>query len=404
MTTFAVVAKDREGRDVREQVEAETLDMLLDRLRQRELVVLGVQKKEVKKGWRLSFSGSGGIKPQDVVMFARQLSTLVDAGIPIVQSLSILSEQTQGQFHRVLDQMKRQVEEGRSLSQVMRQHPKVFSTLFVSMVHAGEVAGALQTVLERMAGYMERTLALNRKVKAAMIYPSVVSGMAVLITLLLLIKVIPVFEEIYESFGGELPLPTQILLNISALVRQYFLFLLIFLAVSAAALWRWIRTPAGREVWDRMILRLPVFGPLFRKVAISRFSRTLATLFQTGVPVLVSLEIVQEVAGNRVVAHAVEKVRDQVRQGQPMAEPLLASGVFPAMVVRMIEVGEKTGQIEKMLAKIADFYDEQVEAAIAGLTSIIEPVLIAFLGVVVGGIVICMFMPIFKLSEVVSKF
>jgi len=289
-----------------------------------------------------------------------------------------------------------------SFSEALGGHPKVFSSLFVNMSRAGEASGTLAEILDRIAGYMEASLALKRKVKSAMIYPVLVSSMAVIITSVLLLKVIPVFGKIYDSFGAALPTPTQMLLNFSGMLRAYFPFIVGALVAGIFLLRKYIKTDGGRMRFDRFKLTLPIFGPIFRKVAVSRFSRTLSVLVKSGVPILSALDIVAKTAGNKLVEKAVNDAMEQIKQGENIAQPLAASEVFPPMVTKMIAVGEESGKLEVMLSKIADFYDSQVDAAVNGLTSMIEPLLIAFLGIVVGGIVICMFLPIFRLSSIVQ--
>jgi len=270
------------------------------------------------------------------------------------------------------------------------------------MTRAGEASGTLAEILDRIAGYMEASLALKRKVKSAMVYPVIVSSMAVIITSILLLKVIPVFGKIYDSFGSALPTPTQMLLNFSGMLRAYFPFVVVALVAGIFLLRKYAKTDGGRMRFDRLKLNLPIFGPIFRKVAVSRFSRTLSVLVKSGVPILSALDIVAKTAGNKLVEKAVNDAMEQIKQGENIAQPLAASEVFPPMVTKMIAVGEESGKLEVMLSKISDFYDSQVDAAVNGLTSMIEPLLIAFLGIVVGGIVICMFLPIFRLSSVVQ--
>ena len=284
----------------------------------------------------------------------------------------------------------------------MAKHKKIFSSLFISMVKAGEASGMLDEILDRLASYMEKTSSLQKKIKSALIYPAVVSSMAIGITLLLLLKVIPVFKNIFSGFGAELPKPTLFLIAISDGLQKYFLYIVISMIVTAFFLMRYIKTAKGALQYDSLLLKLPVFGILFKKVAISKFTRTLSTLIKSGVPILSSLEIVGKTAGNKAVEAAVETVRNNVREGESVAEPLAKSKIFPPMVVRMVSVGEQSGELEKMLSKIADFYDDQVDASVSGLTSLIEPLIIAFLGLVIGSIVICMFLPIFKITSIMG--
>jgi len=401
MPVFKYLAKDKNGQTVSGSAEANNVASLVASLREKELVIISVdEEKAGKKGAGLR---GGRVKPDDLIIFSRQLATMVDAGIALVQGLDILCEQVENKtFKAIISGIRDDVEGGSSLSEAFSKHPRVFSTLFVSMVRAGESSGTLDLILDRLAGYLEKTGALVRKVKAALVYPAVITIIATGITLFLIINVVPVFKGIYEGFGAALPLPTQILLSLSDFLRHYFLLAAAGLIVILFLFSRYIKTSQGRLGLDRLKLKLPVFGTLLRKVAVSRFSRTLSTLVKSGVPILKALEIVARTSGNRVVEIAVENARNSIREGENISEPLARSGVFPPMVVRMIGVGEKTGELEKMLSKIADFYDEQVDAAVSGLTSMIEPLIIAFLGIVIGGIVVCMYLPIFKISELIQ--
>jgi type IV pilus assembly protein PilC len=398
---FRYVAKDTGGRDISATMEAENERDVVVALKKRGLVILSVS--EEAHGDSVVRKSRRKVKGQALVVFSRQLATMVDAGLPLIQAIDTLSEQAESPaLQMVLGDVVKSIEEGASFSDAIAAHPKVFSSLFVNMARAGEASGTLAEILERVAGYMEAALALKRKVKSAMVYPIIVSSMAVIITSVLLLKVIPVFGKIYESFGSALPTPTQMLLNLSALLRAYFPFVVGALIVGIIILKKYVKTEGGALRFDRFKFNVPVFGPIFRKVAVSRFSRTLSVLVKSGVPILSALDIVAKTAGNKLVERAVNQAMEEIKQGENIAEPLAASEVFPPMVTKMIAVGEQSGKLEVMLSKISDFYDSQVDAAVNGLTSLIEPLLIAFLGVVVGGIVICMFLPIFKLSTVVQ--
>ncbi|HOW35907.1 MAG TPA: type II secretion system F family protein [Candidatus Omnitrophota bacterium] len=394
MATFRYVAKDQNAKTLNGKIVAESQAAVVDELRKRKLIIISVAEVRESSFKGMSFGGKR-VKEDDLVIFARQLSTLVDSGVPLLQGLDALEEQiTHPYFKSVIGNVKDDIEVGSSLSGALAKHPNVFDVLFVNMVRAGEAGGMLSAILDRVASYKEKSLKLKRKVKAAMVYPIVVIFMAMAITLFLLVTVVPTFSAIFESLGTDLPLPTQILLAVSGGLRKWFL----LYAVAGVALGfgfvLYKQTDAGEVRIDKIKLKLPVVGELIRKVAVSRFSRTLATLTQSGVPILASLDIVGKTCGNRVLEIAVNNVKNNVREGESIAPTLAKSGVFPVMVTRMISVGEKTGEMEKMLSKIADFYDDQVDAAVAGLTSVIEPVIIGFLGVVVGGIVISLFMPI----------
>ncbi|MBI3252082.1 MAG: type II secretion system F family protein [Candidatus Omnitrophica bacterium] len=403
MPTYRYTAKDVTGKNVTGISDAMDQRAVIDLLRKQALVILSIQ--EEKKQEKVPFAArmGGKVKLGELVLFSRQLATMIDSGIPLVQALEILSEQIENHtFKKIISDVKRDVSAGASFCEALAKHPKAFSPLFVQMVKAGESSGSLDDIMDRLAGYLEKTDHLVRKVRAAMIYPAVVTTMAVLITLVLMLKVVPVFKSMFQDFGGQLPLPTQVLVTISDLLIHTFF---IWTGASVAALFllkRYLSTEKGVMVLDTFKLKMPVFGVLFRKVAVSKFSRTLATLVKSGVPILNALEIVGKTAGNKVIENAVEKVRAGIREGESITAPLSRSNVFPPLVVRMIAVGEQTGELEKMLSKIADFYDDQVDAAVSGLTSLIEPLVIAFLGVVIGGIVICMFLPIFKISTLVQ--
>ncbi|MFH0918216.1 MAG: type II secretion system F family protein, partial [Candidatus Omnitrophota bacterium] len=344
------------------------------------------------------------IKLDDLVVFSRQLATMIDAGIPLVNALGILAEQIENvNLRGVVGQVREDIEGGTSFCDALAKHPLIFSDLFVNMVKAGEASGMLNEILDRLATFMEKQAALNRKIISSLVYPAVVVSMAIIITAVLLIKVVPTFKGIFDSLGGTLPLPTQVLIFISDLLRKYFLFLMILLGVSAFLFKRILKTEKGRYRFDRFTLKVPVFGTLLRKLAVAKFSRTFSTLVKSGVAVLSALDIVSKTSGNKVVEEAVVNCSKSVRNGEPISRPLAKSGVFPPMVTRMISVGEQTGQLEKMLSKIADFYDDQVDAAAGALTSLIEPLVIAFLGIVIGGIVIALFLPIFKISQLISR-
>lgn len=400
MSTYKYVAKDSTSRNVVGKIVAEQESAVVEELRRRNLTIISIQQLKEASARQFSF-GRKRIRQDDLVVFSRQLATMVDAGIPILQGLDALQEQmTHPYFHSVILAMRDDIQVGSSLSAAFAKHPNAFDSLFVNMIKVGETGGVLSTILDRIALYLEKTIRLKRKVKSALIYPAVVVSMAIIITTVLLVKVVPTFAAIYESFNAQLPAMTLLLINISNFLKHYILLFIGGLVFSGFMLTRWYRTDRGRLVIDRSLLRLPIFGDLIRKVAISRFSRTLATLLQTGVPILESLDIVGKSSGNRVIEIVVDNVKNNVREGESIASPLMKSGVFPPMVTRMITIGEKSGQLEKMLTKIAEFYDDQVDAAVSGLTSIIEPVIIGFLGIVVGFIVISLFLPIISITKI----
>jgi len=401
--TFKYISKDRDGKSVTGTMDVRDRNEAIDFLRKKELVIISLEQAAVRSKAPAFGIGQKKVKLDDLVIFSRQLATMVDAGITLVGALDILGEQMDNRtFATVVLTLRNDVETGSSLSDALAKHKKIFSPLFVHMVKAGESSGMLDEILDRLAEYLEKTNALQKKVKSALVYPAVVSGMAFSITFLLLWKVVPVFKTIFEGFGAQLPAPTMVLLSISAFLQNYFVALFIGLIVTIFLLKKYIATDKGRTRYDRLLLNLPIFGILFRKVAISKFTRTLSTLIKSGVPILSALEIVAKASGNKIVEMSIENVKSSVREGENIAEPLSRSKIFPPMVTRMVSVGEQTGELEKMLSKIADFYDEQVDAAVSALTSLIEPLIIAFLGIVIGSIVICMFLPIFKVTTIMS--
>jgi len=402
MPNFRYTAKDNSGKMISGIFEAIDYAAAVDMLRKQGLIIVSVKEAGKMKISAMSF-GKKKVKTDDLVIFSRQLATMVDAGIPLVGALDILGDQVENKtFGDIIMKMRNDIETGSSLSDAISKHKKVFSALFVNMVKAGESSGMLDEILDRLALYLEKTNNLQKKIRSALIYPAVVSAMAAGITLLLLLKVIPVFKDIFSGFGAELPRPTAILISISDALQKYFPAIFVITIVVVFMIARYVKTDKGRLRCDSLLLKMPIFGVLFTKVAISKFTRTLSTLIKSGVPILNSLEIVGKTSGNRAIEMAVDMVRNNVCEGESIAEPLAKSKIFPSMVVRMVSVGEQSGELEKMLSKIADFYDAQVDAAVSGLTSLIEPLIIAFLGVVIGTIVICMFLPIFKLTQIVA--
>jgi len=401
MPTFKYAAKTQDAQNVLGKMVADSETAVIEELRRRKLIIVSVSPLKETMFAKFSFVRKK-VSADDLVIFSRQLATMIEAGIPILQALDALQEQmTQAYFKSVIANVRDEIQIGSSLSVAFAKHSRVFDPLFTNMVRVGETGGVLNTILDRIASYMEKSLRLKRKVKSALIYPCVVICMAIVITTLLLVKVVPTFASIYASFGRELPFMTQLLINISNTLKSQIHYHIAGLVVISFILSRWYRTEKGALIIDRTKLRLPIFGELLRKVAISRFSRTLATLVQSGVPILESLDIVGKSIGNKVLEVVVSEVKNNVREGESIAVPLVKSNVFPPMVTRMIAIGEKSGQLEKMLTKIAEFYDDQVDAAVAGLTSIIEPLIIGFLGIVVGFIVIALFLPILQITQII---
>jgi type IV pilus assembly protein PilC len=398
MPTFMYVAQDRSGKKQSGTVNAETRQAATKQLQQRGLQIQNIKvQTEVRKG----VSARTKVKSMELLVFTRQLSTIVSSGLPLLQGLEILAEQTEDpRFCLVIKDIAAQVEVGETFSEALRRFPRVFPDLFVSMVRAGEAGGDLDGVLLQLADYIERSEELKRKIKSAMMYPVIAFSMIILIAGGLIVFVVPQFERMFSDFAGGLPLPTKILVQVSNTLRSFTAVIILAGVIAVIFLLRmYARTPAGRYQFDALKLRLPVFGKLLRKVSVSRFTRTLSTLTRSGVPILQAMEIVERTAGNEVFAKVVREAGDSVRNGETLAEPLGRSGEFPAMVTRMIAVGEKTGALEQMLLKISEFYDSEVKAAVDGLTSMIEPILIMLMGIVVGSIVIALFMPILKMSQ-----
>jgi type IV pilus assembly protein PilC len=396
--TYQYIAKDKNGRAVSGILESGSEMDAATVLHQRGLVVISL-----KPARKINKKGSARIKQEDLVVFSRQLATLVDAGIPLVQSLGILAEQTENKsLKKITLTLREDIENGMSFSDALARHPHTFGEFYVNMCRSGEASGALDEILDRLAAYLEKAAALNRKVASSLVYPAVVVSMAVIITAVLLLKVVPIFKGIFDVLGGQLPLPTRLLIGISDLLRQSFIYLILLFLLAGFFFRRYINTPQGRYRFDAWKLKLFILGELLRKVAVAKFSRTFSTLIKSGITALAALEIVAKTSGNKVIEEAILNSRRAVREGELISEPLSKSGVFPPMVCRMIGIGEQTGQLEKMLAKIADFYDEAVDAAVAGMTSMIEPMVIAFLGVIIGAIVICLFLPIMKITQLIA--
>jgi type IV pilus assembly protein PilC len=401
MANFTYQARDTSGKPKGGDIEAEDQQAAASMLMDRGLMVITIRASVGRKSGRKRRQGK--VKSQDLVVFTRQLATMMDAGLPLVQTLTALEEQTESPvFKPVLRNVTTRVEQGHSFSEALAEHPKVFTKLYVSMVEAGETGGLLAEILDRLASYLESTARLKKKVKSAMSYPVIVCFIALSIALFLIVKVIPIFAGIYKDFGAQLPTPTQILIDISDVIRAYFVLAIGAVAGVIFGFVKFKQTKRGMAIWDRAKLRMPVFGKLVHKIAISRFARTFAALLRSGVPILETLRIVGQSAGNTVVERAVEKTAASIERGDNLAVALGQHPIFPPMLVRMVSAGEQTGKVDVMLEKISDFYDEEIEATLSGLTSLIEPLLIVFLGVVVGSIVICMFLPIFKLNQIVQ--
>ena len=345
----------------------------------------------------------GKVKEKDVVIFCRIFSTMINAGLPLIQCLDLLAQQEQNKtFKEIIKKVKEDVESGASLTEALKKHPDVFDELFVNLIAAGEAGGILDIILGRLSAYMEKAMKLKSQVKGAMTYPAAVLVISIGVVALLLIKVIPVFKKMFEGMGGELPGPTQFLVNASEFAQSYWWVMIGILVTIVVAFGRFYKTEKGRWSIDSLLLKAPIFGPLLKKVAVAKFSRTLSTMMNSGVPILEGLNIVSKTAGNVVVEAALIKTRQNISEGRTIAEPLSETGIFPPMVVQMIAVGEATGALDTMLSKIADFYDDEVDAAVGAMTALLEPIMMVFLGGVVGGMIIAMYLPIFKMASVVG--
>ncbi len=410
MPTFEYLVKDRSGKSSQGVREIESQEALVTQLRSEGFFIISIHEAKQTQsmfgigqtagGPKKKSGKGGGIQIDDLVVFSRQMATLVGAGIPLIQTLDILGNQVEKEkFRAAIKKVHGDVQSGAALSESLMKHPKIFPPLFVQMVRAGEKSGSLEEILDRVASYLEKTSTLQKKVKSAMMYPAVVSVMAFLVTFGMLAFVIPKFATIFDGLGAKLPAPTLFLINLSNFMARTWWIILPGIVGAFWGLGQLLKVPSLRLKWDGMLLKMPVFGPLLMKVAVSKFARTLATLVKSGLPILSALDIVAKTAGNMKIEQMVVAVMESVKKGETIAGQLERRAVFPTMVTRMIAIGEETGELEEMLVKVADFYDAQVDAAVDGLTSLIEPLIIAFLGVVIGGIVIALFLPILSLTQ-----
>jgi type IV pilus assembly protein PilC len=396
MATFTYTARALNGQLKSATIEAKTREEVVQQLRKQKLTVVKVDEQTKKKT-------GGRIAMRDIVIFTRQFATMINAGLPLVQALDILAKQSENpSLKEVTRQVVFDVESGHTVADALRKHPKAFSDLYVNMVAAGEAGGILDTILLRLAVFLEKNDALVRKVKGAMIYPGVILSVAVIAIGVLLLFVIPVFKEMFASVGMALPLPTRVVIGLSEFLQGYWYLVAGGMVAGVWLLRRYYATSGGKLAIDRMLLKFPILGDVLRKSAVSRFTRTLGTLISSGVSILEGLEITAKTAGNRVIQDAIMESRASIAGGESIAAPLQKSQVFPPMVISMIAVGEQTGGLDEMLSKIADFYDEEVDAAVSGLLAMMEPVMIVFLGVVVGGMVVSMYLPIFDMMNAVQ--
>jgi len=401
MPTFTYSARNASGEMQSGEVDVKDRDEVIGFLRKQRLIPLKIEQK--KGGFDLGALMAGSVTTRDIVIFTRQFATMINSGLPLVQSLDILAKQSENKaLRKVIEQVLYDVESGQTLADAMREHEKVFPALYVNMVAAGEAGGILDTILLRLAVFLEKADALKRKIKGAMIYPAVILTVAVGAVAVLLIFVIPTFQAMFASAGIELPGPTQFVIFLSETLQSKWYMFVLAIAAIVIGLRYFYKTPQGELVLDKVLLNLPVFGNLQRKSAIARFTRTLGTLVASGVSILDGLEITARTSGNRVLHDAIMESRASIAGGETISEPLKKSGVFPPMVVSMINVGEQTGGLDEMLTKIADFYDEEVDAAVEALLSAMEPIMIVFLGVVVGGMIIAMYLPIFDMMNAVE--
>jgi len=402
MFTFAYQARDAQGASVSGVQEALNEENAINTLMTRGLMVLSIQQKSVTK----ASSRMGKVSETDTVLFTRQLATMVDAGLPLVTGLTALYEQCdprrQMGLKRTIGDLSARVQGGDSFYDAIQKHPRIFNRLYIAMVKAGESGGMLAEILDRLAGFLEASARLRKKIKSAMTYPVIVVTISIGITTFLIVRVVPVFGQIFADFGAKLPGPTQFLIDLSHFITSNWYYIVVGIGAVVFGLRYALRTKRGRETWDRWRLKLPVFGPLIHKICMTRFARTFAQLIRSGVPILEVMEIVGETSGNSVMEYAIRAVAVDVEKGEPMTTAMSRQKIFPPMLLRMISAGESTGKIDIMLEKMADFWDEEVEATLAALTSLIEPMLIVVLGVIVGGIVIAMFLPILKLNDIVS--
>jgi len=400
MPIFEYTARNLKGDLVKDSVDLPSKDDVVAHLRKNRLVV--VQVRVAPRAMSMPRFG-GGVKTRDVVVFTRQFATMINAGLPLVQALDILAQQTENKtLASVTRQVVYDVESGQTLADALRKHPKAFSDLYVNMVAAGEAGGILDTILQRLAQFLEKNDAIIRKVKGAMVYPAVIMSVAVIAIAVLLIFVIPTFQNMFASVNLDLPLPTRIVIGMSNVLKSYWWAIIGVIGISVFALTRYYKTAAGHLQIDALMLRFPVLGDLLRKSAVSRFTRTLGTLISSGVSILDGLEITARTAGNMVIHNAVMESRQSIAGGDTISAPLQRSKVFPPMVISMIAVGEQTGGLDEMLSKIADFYDEEVDAAVGTLLSLMEPIMIVVLGVIVGGMVVAMYLPIFDMVNAVQ--
>lgn len=406
MGTFAYTGRNRQGVVKKGEVSARTRDEAMEQLRRQNIVVMNLDERAVKEGGGWTFELGGGVTDKDLVIFTRQFATMINAGLPLIQALEILASQSENkQLRKAVGEVRIQVEGGATFADALQKHPKVFDELYVNMVHAGEIGGLLDTILGRLAKHIEKAMKLKAQVKAAMVYPAAILGVAVIVISVLMIWVIPIFAKMFaEMSGGKigLPGPTQIVIDVSNFMQSYIVHLVIGAVLAGSGIKKYYATPKGRLAMDRMFLKLPIVGELIRKTAVAKFTRTLGTLITSGVPILDGLSITAKTAGNKVIEEAIMAARMSISGGKTIAEPLSKGEIFPKMVTHMISVGETTGALDAMLGKIADFYEDEVDQAVASLTSLLEPMMMVFLGTLIGFIVVAMYLPIFQMAAAIG--
>lgn len=401
MPTYTWQGKTKQGELKKGELVAD--NVVVARLQLRKLDIRPIRIQEKREKTARKFALRKKIPKKLIVVFTRQFSTMINAGLPLVQCLTILgNQQENAAFSNVIAKIKGDVESGQSLAEALKKHPKVFDDLYVNLVEAGEAGGILDVILNRLSSYIEKTEKLKKKVKGAMVYPAVVTGVSIVVTAIILLFVIPVFEKMFSEVGQALPVPTQFVIGLSRFVSSNLIFIILGIGALIFLLRSVYRTDKGKYLIDDLLLKLPVFGMLFRKVAVAKFTRTFGTMVSSGVPILEAMDIVAKSAGNKVVEKAIYKARGSIAEGKTISEPLEESKVFPPMVTQMIGVGEASGELDTMLNKIADFYDDDVDAAVNTLTSMMEPIMMVVLGGIVGGLVIAMYLPIFKMGEAIT--
>ncbi|MGC8684383.1 MAG: type II secretion system F family protein [bacterium] len=402
MAVFTWEGMKRTGEIVKGNIEAQNESAVVALLRQQDIRPINIKEKRAAFDLGKLNLFKEKVKGKDLAVFTRQFATMIDAGLPLVQCLEILGSQQQNKtFQKTIKDIKASIEGGSTFTAALKKHPDIFDALYTNLVAAGEAGGMLDTILARLATYIEKSEKLKGRVKGAMIYPIVVLSVAVGAVAVLLLFVIPIFAKMFADVGAALPAPTQFVLDLSNFLKHYIIYMIIGIAAIYFAIRSYYKTANGKLVIDGLLLKLPVFGELIRKNAVARFTRTLSTMISSGVPVMEGLEIVARTSGNQIIENAIMKARESIAAGKTIAEPLAQTKVFPSMVVQMISVGEATGNMDAMLSKIADFYDEEVDAAVAAMTSLIEPLLIVFLGGVIGGLVVAMYLPIFKIASTI---